>query len=77
MPFPARSPVFWQMKSTWGDRLIGIQGARGCGKYLFEVGGRRKTFQQIKDIPDSFLAVDDLEISYGNRIPLWLFGLLY
>ena len=47
------------------------------GKYLFEVGGRRKTFQQIKDIPDSFLAVDDLEIGYGNRIPLWLFGFLY
>ena len=59
------------------DRLIDSRGARGCYKYLFEVGGRRKTFQQIKDIPDSFLAVDDLEIGYGNRIPLWLFGFLY
>lgn len=47
------------------------------GKYLFEVGGRRKSFQQIKDIPDSFLAVDDLEIGHGNRIPLWLFGFMY
>ena len=27
-------------------------------KYLFEVGGRTKTFEQIKDIPDSYLAVD-------------------
>ena len=47
------------------------------GKYLFEVGGRKKSFGQIKDIPASFLAVDDLEVGYGNRIPLWLFGFLY
>lgn len=47
------------------------------GKYLFEVGGRKKSFRQIQDIPDSYLAVDDLEVGYGNRIPLWLFGLLY
>ena len=46
-------------------------------KYLFEAGGRRKTFEQIKDIPDSFLAVDDTEVGHGSRIPLWLFGLLY
>ena len=46
-------------------------------KYLFEVGGRRKTFEQIKDISDSFLAVDDTEVGHGSRIPLWMFGLLY
>jgi len=33
--------------------------------------------EQIKDIPDSYLAVDDTEIGFGNRIPLWLFGFLY
>lgn len=47
------------------------------GKLLFEVGGRRKSFAQIKDIPVSFLAVDDTEVGFGNRIPLWMFGLLY
>jgi len=46
-------------------------------KYLFEVGGKNKTFEQIADIPDSYLAVDDIEVGYGNRIPLWLFGFLY
>jgi len=45
--------------------------------YLFEVGGRKKSFEQIKDIPNSFLAVDDTEVGHGNRIPLWMFGLLY
>lgn len=45
--------------------------------YLFEVGGKLKTFDQIADVPDSYLAVDDTEIGHGNRIPLWMFGLTY
>lgn len=47
------------------------------GKYLFEVGGPNKTFRQIKDLPESYLAIDDIENGHGNRIPLWLFGMLY
>ena len=46
-------------------------------KYLFEVGGHKKTFDQIKDLPDSFLAVDDIETGRRNRIPLYMFGFLY
>jgi predicted AAA+ superfamily ATPase len=46
-------------------------------KYLFEVGGRNKGFDQIKDIENSFVAFDDIEIGYKNKIPLWLFGFLY
>ena len=55
----------------------------GTGDFLvddtitFEVGGRNKNFDQIKDIPNGYLAVDDTEIGYRNRIPLWMFGLLY
>lgn len=46
-------------------------------RYLFEVGGRKKSFEQIADIADSFLAVDDTEVGHGNRIPLWMFGFIY
>ena len=46
-------------------------------KILFEVGGKNKTFEQIADVPNSFLAIDDTEIGHGNRIPLWLFGFIY
>ena len=46
-------------------------------KYIFEVGGKKKGFSQIKDIPNSFIAVDDTEIGIGDKIPLWLFGFLY
>ena len=43
----------------------------------FEIGGKNKDFKQIKDLTESFLAVDDIESGYGARIPLWLFGFLY
>ena len=46
-------------------------------KFLFEVGGKNKSFGQIKDMPYSYLAIDDIETGFGNRIPLWMFGLLY
>lgn len=46
-------------------------------KYLFEIGGRNKGFDQIKDIENSFIAFDNVEIGYKNKIPLWLFGFLY
>jgi len=46
-------------------------------KYIFEIGGKSKTYQQIKNIENSFIAADDLEVGYGNKIPLWLFGFLY
>lgn len=45
--------------------------------YLFEVGGAKKKFIQIKDIPDSFVAADGMETGVGNKIPLWLFGFMY
>lgn len=47
------------------------------GEYLFEVGGLGKSFEQIKDVPNGFLALDNMETGVGNRVPLWMFGLLY
>lgn len=46
-------------------------------KYTVEIGGKNKDFSQIKDIPDSFIAADGIEIGSKNKIPLWLFGFLY
>ncbi|MFC3417562.1 ATP-binding protein [Algoriphagus hitonicola] len=44
---------------------------------VLEVGGRNKDYTQIKEVDNAYLAVDDLEIGFGNKIPLWLFGFLY
>ena len=46
------------------------------GKLLFEIGGKGKTFKQIADLPDGYVANDDVEVGFGNKIPLWLFGFL-
>ena len=46
-------------------------------KFTFEIGGAKKSFEQIKDMPNSFIAADDIEVGVGNKIPLWLFGFLY
>ena len=45
--------------------------------YIFEIGGKSKDFKQIKDIKNSFVVADDIEIGFKNKIPLWLFGFLY
>ena len=46
-------------------------------KYTFEVGGKNKTFKQIKDIENSYLVIDDDFTVNEKKIPLWLFGFLY
>ena len=45
-------------------------------EYVFEIGGKNKTTKQIKEVSDSWLAMDNIEIGIHKRIPLWLFGLI-
>ena len=47
------------------------------GKNVFEVGGATKTFNQVAGLPDSYILADDIEWPVGNKLPLWLAGLLY
>lgn len=46
-------------------------------KWTFEVGGKGKGFEQIADLPDSYVVSDGISVGRGNKIPLWLFGFLY
>lgn len=46
-------------------------------EYTFEIGGKGKDFSQIAGIKNSYIAADNIEIGFGNKIPLWLFGFLY
>ena len=45
--------------------------------YLFEFVGKGKGFEQIKDMPNSFVVNDGVEFTRGNKIPLWLFGFFW
>lgn len=53
-----------------GDLLID-------GTTLFEVGGKNKSYKQIANITDSYVIADNIDVGFGNKIPLWLFGMLY
>ena len=45
-------------------------------KYIFEVGGKNKSFKQIEGIENGFLVVDIDFTVHKRKIPLWVFGLL-
>ena len=56
--------------SDKGDFLIN-------DKHVFEIGGKGKPFKQIKDVGNAYVVADRMEIGAGNKIPLYLFGMLY
>lgn len=46
-------------------------------EYTFEVGGKKKGFSQIEGVTQSYVVADNIEYSVDNKIPLWLFGMMY
>src|SRR5690606_34953393 len=46
-------------------------------KDTFEIGGKNKSKKQISNLKNAFVAKDNIEIGFGNNIPVWLFGFLY
>jgi len=44
--------------------------------YIFEVGSKNKTFKQIKEIDNGYLALDIDTSTNKRKIPLWIFGLI-
>ena len=46
-------------------------------RFTFEIGGKNKNKKQIANTPEAFIAADDIEFGYENKIPLWMFGFAY
>ena len=47
------------------------------GTVTLEVGGEGKSFEQIADIPNSYILADNMEYPVGKKLPLWVVGLAY
>ena len=47
------------------------------GEIMLEVGGEKKSFEQIADVPHSYILADNMEFPVGKKLPIWLVGLLY
>lgn len=43
----------------------------------FEIGGKKKGQKQIADAAEGYIVKDDIEIGFGNVLPLWTFGFNY
>lgn len=73
-----REIFFLDMLSVKHEVTLPVNGDFLVNKeFLFEVGGRKKSFNQIAGEKKAFLACDNLESGFGPKIPLWLFGFLY
>jgi len=46
-------------------------------KLTFEICGKHKSVNQIKNVQQAYIAADNIEVGFKNKIPLWLFGFLY
>lgn len=58
------------MYSDQGDFLVN-------DFFTFEIGGKDKSMKQIEGVENAFIAADNIEYGFQNKIPLWLFGFLY
>lgn len=45
--------------------------------HVFEIGGRGKGQKQLEGSPEGIVVKDDIELAYGNIIPLYHFGFNY
>ena len=66
-----------QIKQTHSVKYSDIGDFKVDDEMIFEIGGKNKSFKQIKDLKNSYVVADDIEVGFGNKIPLWLFGFLY
>lgn len=72
-----RETFFLSMTSQNYQVTIPQNGDFFINNCYFEIGGKNKTFEQIKSLEHSYLACDEIEQGTFNKIPLWLFGFLY
>jgi helix-turn-helix protein len=66
-----------QLKVAHSVKYSNIGDFKIDDNFIFEIGGKNKSFKQIKDVPNSFVVADGIEVGFGAKIPLWLFGFLY
>ncbi len=54
-----------------------LKGDIECDDKIFEIGGKSKSFSQLKGIKNGYLVKDNILIGDPKTIPLYLFGFLY
>jgi len=66
-----------QLTNIGTDVTSPVEGDFLISNLTIEVGGKSKTAKQVKDAENYLVAADDIEMGFGSKVPLWLFGFLY
>lgn len=83
--FSPNQPNFGSIRETFFFNQLAVMHSVTSSKFgdfmvddthVFEVGGANKTRDQIRGLPNAYLALD-IRGGKEERIPLWLFGMLY
>jgi len=45
-------------------------------EYIFEVGGKGKSFKQLEGVENGYLVIDTDFTTHQRKVPLWVFGLM-
>jgi len=73
-----RETFFLSMLQPWHRMSASTNGDFNVdNEFVFEIGGRKKSYDQIKNMTNHYLAPDDIEKGVDRKIPLWMFGFLY
>lgn len=62
--------IWVEYGKTQGDFLID-------GNITIEVGGPDKSFEQVADLPNSYIMADRIDSALGKKLPLRMAGLMY
>jgi predicted AAA+ superfamily ATPase len=72
-----RETVFFNQMRVKNEVLRSEKADFNINNITFEVGGKSKNQEQIKDLKNAYIVKDDIEYGYQNVVPLWAFGLNY
>lgn len=65
------------IKNAGHSAYFADRGDYAINDWIFEIGGRNKTNEQIQGIDNAWLVKDDIVSATNQEIPLWLFGMLW
>jgi predicted AAA+ superfamily ATPase len=72
-----RETVFFNQMRVKNELFRSEKADFNINNITFEVGGKSKNQEQIKELKNAYIVKNDIEYGYQNVIPLWAFGLNY
>jgi len=72
-----RETVFFNQMRVKNEVFRSPRADFNINNITFEIGGKSKNQEQIKDLKNAYIVKDGIEYGYKNVVPLWAFGLSY